>query len=136
MINKNNDPRKAMKVPEGFFNAVEDQIMEQVSASKVVALWSVKKLMSIAAVVFLAIACLFIIRMNTQTDTPVYSELSDDLHWDYLFENYEDVTYEDIAGFEETDEAIEEMENELYGSLLDEELLDYIDLETINNLYE
>ena len=65
MINKNNDPRKGMKVPEGFFDSFEDDLMAQIgSQAKVIPFWSKYKLNAIAAVFMLAIAAVFILKLN------------------------------------------------------------------------
>jgi len=136
MIDKNNDPRKGMKVPDGFFDSFEDQIMEELAEKKMLTFWSRRRLMKIAAVFIILLACIFVIEMNRQSDDATMAELSDELQWDYLFDNYEDLTFDEIAQFDESEEAIYTLENELYGNIADEIILEDVDLETIENLYE
>lgn len=138
MINLNDDPRKGMKVPPGFFDQVEDEIMKEISVKKVVPLRfrANFKLIAIAASFIILLAFTFLISIQEISDQNSYSNISEDLNWEYVLEHYDDITYEDIADFEEVEEAISTFENEFYGGLATEELLKDVDLETIENLYK
>ena len=138
MIDKKNDPRRAMKLPEGFFDQIEEEIMDQISSAKVVPFRSmtINKVMAIGAVEVLLIAALYVMNLKAGEGDPTFAELSADQNWDYFLENSDEITYEELADFEESDAAIEALEEEIYGNLASEDFLEEIDLETIQNLYE
>ena len=138
MINKNDDPRKAMKVPDGFFTKIEDEIMLEVSAKKVVPLWSrsINKISAIAAVFMAVIAITYVISLQNIEEQNSFASISEEVNWEYLLENYDDITYEDIAAFDESAEAILAFEDELYSDFATEDILEDVDLETIKNLYQ
>lgn len=136
MIDKNNDPRKGMKVPDGFFDDFEEQIMAQVTKPKIVPLWSGSRLRAMAAVFVLALGTIFVMKWNIGGNVESYVELSEDENWEYLLDNSEDLTFDELIDFEESGEALLAIEEEIYGDLVSEELLEEIDLETIENLYE
>jgi hypothetical protein len=138
MINLNDDPRKGMKVPRGFFDQIEDEIMNEIKAKKVVPVWSRSsfRLTAIAASFLGVIAFTYIISIQNLDNQNSFSSISEELNWEYLLEHYDDITYEEIADFEEAEEAISAFENELYSGFATEELLEDVDLETIENLYK
>lgn len=137
MINKKNDPRKSMKVPDGFFEEFEDRLMENIDLEKKVKpLWSIRRLTSIAAMFIVLLSSLYLLKLNTDKNNIEFADLSLEENWDYLLDHSEEFSYEEIAAFEESEDAFREIEEELFGTIATEDLIDDFDLETIETLYK
>ncbi|WP_235298788.1 hypothetical protein [Portibacter marinus] len=137
MKNKWKDPRYAMKAPEGYFEDFENKLMNTIGKEEPkLKIWRSSWVGAVAAVMLLIIIVLFVVQWNSEKQRVDFAELTLEENWDYLLEYTDELTFEDFDAFEETEEALQSLEQELYGFANGEEFLNEIDLETIEILYE
>ena len=55
-------------------------------------------------------------------------------NWDYLLENPDELSIDELSQFDGAEQAINEIELELYSAIASEEWLDDIDLDMLENL--
>ena len=137
MIDKKNDPRRAMKFPDDFLEKFEDRLMDNIDLKNTtLTIKSRRNYYGIAAVFIVLLGALIVFKFNINDNTSLLADITLDDNWEYLLENSEDLTFEELVSFEESDEAMISLEEEIYGDLDMEILIDDIDLQTLETLYE
>ncbi len=137
MISKSDDPRKRMSVPSGFFENFEDRLMEKIKdEEKKARVLRLRKITSVAAIFVLLVSAIFVLQLSKSEGPIELADISSEENWEYILENSEEISSEELVYFEEAEEALEQIEFELYGEIDQEKLLEEIELETIESFYE
>jgi hypothetical protein len=141
---KENNPRKHLKVPEGYFDAFPDQIMNHLKAEtsaiqhepKIKQLFSRKWVLRIAASLIVLISAISIFQQISNTNTMEFANLEEDQTWDYVMAYSTDYEINEIAAFAEMDETITEWESEIFTNNISDQYLDEIDIELVEDFYK
>ncbi len=135
-----NNPREAMRVPEGYFDGFADQVINNVNGKtktgKPLLIKKIRTWSAIAACAALLVTATFLLRSNVDTNVNLFAEVSEEQAWSYVFENDEAYSLDDLAAFEDLDETLTDMESELYGNQVSDEFLEDIDIQIIEDIYE
>ncbi len=137
-----NNPKKGMSVPEGYFENFSDDLMSKIEFNKIDApvsrhLLSIKSkyyISAIAASIILLVAS--IIFFPQEKDNIVLTDLAADQTWGYVINNASELSMEEISEFSEIDEAITDLEKELYGNNISEHFIDDQDIDLIEEIYQ
>lgn len=139
-----NNPKKAMNVPEGYFDGFADDLMRKVNVNETI---SEKKGKSgfrllylysaVAASACLVLAIMFLMPSNDEYSGEfIADDYNDDSTWGYVMQYSEDLSLSDIAAFPEAGSVIEDFEYEIFGNDITENFIDDTDIEIIEDIYQ
>lgn len=139
------DPKRGLDIPDGYFNDLpeliftkikEDDITIKKPSLKVIFLNSpfLKGAVAACIIIMLSIASLNIINHTKGDD--IFANVSEERGWEYILDISDEYGIDDFAELPEMEEAITNLESELYGINMSDEFIEDVEFEIVEDLFK